>query len=170
MQTRNDISAEPEAPIEAPDGKSVVFTLSRSEANWGIGLIGGIGLVILAGAFWFAWRDGTGFPWGAVIGVAVGFLPVFGVVFWMFHRARTDRSAHLVISTKGVFAPKAAARLVPWEALDKVAFHEARYNGKRQNVFIALYTAESDRFGPKGNTWSRKMNRWWYGTDKWWRP
>lgn len=160
-----DANAFGEAPVEAVDGKSVRFTLSKGETGGILWTFVGVAVFLLAVSLFFAWRDGTGVPWGEIIIFMLCLSIPVSVALWVRRRAHNDRSAHLVISTAGILAPKATDRLVPWDALEKITFHEDYYKGQRRNVFMALHLHYPDRFEAIASNWMRKINRWWYGTD-----
>lgn len=153
-------------PLEASDGRSVAFTLSRGEPNFITGVLAALALLFVAIAFFVAWYDGKAFPeWPIMIMIAGSISIPLAVNLWMRRRAGADRSEQLVIGVDGVHAPAAAAKFLPWAAIDWIGFREVTHKGRRYNVVMALHLVDSEAFGPRGASWSRWFNRTWYGTE-----
>lgn len=68
---------------------------------------------------------------------------------WNWRRSIRDRSVRLAIGREGIFAPDAAAKLIPWADIEKVVLARPR---RKKSGYLAIDVADPSRYGPTKTT------------------
>lgn len=164
VSTSEDGRTEVTAPASVNGNDGVSFTLPAARGNAGLYMIAGLAALLLLGGL-ASGLTGKGIPWMGLLALTVAFAVACGVMYWLTRQINRAAKSILTIGPQGIFAPRMAARPVPWSAIERICLHDIYQRGQRLGRLMSLHVDGSARFEPGGSRFMRAANRFSYGSD-----